>query len=70
MGEASVQPCVTGLIPMAHVANVQRAIDFYKRTAPDCPEEYLEIWKATVQKLQGLKGKYGPFIAPGAYKEG
>jgi hypothetical protein len=24
------QPCVTGLVPMAHVAEVQRAVDFYK----------------------------------------
>jgi phosphoenolpyruvate carboxykinase (GTP) len=54
----------------AWTAKISRAIDFYKRTAPDCPEEYVEIWKSTVQKLQGLKGKYGPFIAPGAYKEG
>jgi catechol 2,3-dioxygenase-like lactoylglutathione lyase family enzyme len=25
-----VTPCVTGLVPMAHVADVQRAADFYK----------------------------------------
>ena len=30
MAETTVNPCVTGLIPMAHVADVQRAIDFYK----------------------------------------
>jgi len=24
------QPCVTGLVPMAHVADVQRSVDFYK----------------------------------------
>jgi glyoxalase/bleomycin resistance protein/dioxygenase superfamily protein len=30
MAETIVKPCVTGLIPMAHVADVQRAIDFYK----------------------------------------
>src|SRR5579864_7513603 len=30
MAETIVKPCVTGLIPMAHVASVQRAIDFYK----------------------------------------
>ena len=31
MAETIVNPCVTGLIPMAHVANVQRSVDFYKQ---------------------------------------
>jgi hypothetical protein len=30
MGEAATQARVTGLIPMAHVADVKRAVDFYK----------------------------------------
>jgi glyoxalase/bleomycin resistance protein/dioxygenase superfamily protein len=30
MAETMVKPCVTGLTPMAHAANVQRAVDFYK----------------------------------------
>jgi hypothetical protein len=30
MAETMVKPCVTGLIPMAHAADVQRAVDFYK----------------------------------------
>jgi len=30
MAETATQARVTGLIPMAHVASVQRAIDFYK----------------------------------------
>src|ERR1700685_4629327 len=30
MAETIVTPFATGLIPMAHVADVQRAIDFYK----------------------------------------
>ena len=30
MAETATQARVTGLIPMAHVADVQRAIDFYK----------------------------------------
>jgi hypothetical protein len=29
MAETVAKPCVTGLIPMAHVASVQRSIDFY-----------------------------------------
>lgn len=30
MGKTATQARVTGLIPLAHVANVQRAVDFYK----------------------------------------
>jgi len=30
MAEAATQARVTGLIPMAHVADVQRAVDFYE----------------------------------------
>jgi hypothetical protein len=30
MAEVITKPCVTGLIPMAHAANLQRSVDFYK----------------------------------------
>ena len=30
MAEATTEGQLTGLIPMAHVANVQRSVDFYK----------------------------------------
>jgi catechol 2,3-dioxygenase-like lactoylglutathione lyase family enzyme len=30
MAETPTKPCVTGLVPMAFVADVQRAADFYK----------------------------------------
>ena len=30
MADAAAKPCVTGLVPMAHVADVQRSADFYK----------------------------------------
>jgi phosphoenolpyruvate carboxykinase (GTP) len=50
-------------------AKISRAIDFFSKVAPDCPDEYFEVWKGTLRKLQDVKGKYGPFIAPGAYKE-
>ncbi|MFZ2447146.1 MAG: phosphoenolpyruvate carboxykinase (GTP) [Syntrophobacteraceae bacterium] len=53
----------------AWAAKISRAIRFYKRTAPDCPDEYYRVWKSTIDRLQGLKGKYGPFIMPGAYTE-
>ena len=53
----------------AWTAKISRAIRFYKHTAPDCPEEYYDIWRSTIKKLQDLRRKFGPFIAPGAYKE-
>ncbi len=31
MGESDTKPKVTGLIPMAHVADVKRSADFYKQ---------------------------------------
>ncbi len=52
----------------AWAAKISRAIRFYKRTAPDCPEKYYRIWRSTMKELQDLKGEFGPFIAPGAYK--
>jgi len=52
----------------AWAAKISRAIRFYKRTAPDCPEEYYRIWRSTIKKLQDLRHEFGPFIAPGAYK--
>lgn len=51
----------------AWIAKITRAIAFYKKTAPDCPEKYYEIWNATIEKLRDIKGKYGPFIRPGVY---
>jgi phosphoenolpyruvate carboxykinase (GTP) len=53
----------------AWTAKLERALRFYKRTAPDCPQEYRRMWRSTLQKLEGLKDEFGPFIAPGAYKE-
>jgi hypothetical protein len=32
-----VTPKVTGLIPMAHVADVQRSVDFYKQSGMEIP---------------------------------
>lgn len=52
----------------AWIAKISRAIQFFGKTAPDCPEEYFAIWKASVRKLDGLKGEFGSFIPPGAYK--
>ncbi len=49
------------------IAKLARAISFYQRTAPDCPEEYYGIWKSTLEELQHLKLKFGPFIEPGAW---
>jgi len=53
----------------AWTAKISRSIRFYKRNAPDCPEEYYRIWRSTIKELQDLRRKFGPFIAPGAYKE-
>ncbi|MGO9021445.1 MAG: phosphoenolpyruvate carboxykinase (GTP) [Syntrophobacteraceae bacterium] len=53
----------------AWTAKISRAVRFYKRIAPDCPEEYYDIWRSTIKKLQDLRRQFGPFIQPGAYKE-
>jgi phosphoenolpyruvate carboxykinase (GTP) len=53
----------------AWTAKISRAVRFYKRIAPDCPEEYYGIWRSTIKKLQDLRHQFGPFIQPGAYKE-
>lgn len=52
----------------AWIAKLSRAISFYQRMAPDCPEEYYAVWKSMVAKLEELKREFGPFIEPGAYK--
>ncbi len=51
------------------IAKIGRAIRFYERMAPDCPEEYFNVWRSLGHKLETLKDKYGPFIAPGTYSE-
>jgi phosphoenolpyruvate carboxykinase (GTP) len=51
------------------VAKFTRAIRFYEKTAPDCPERFFSAWKTAIEKLQRAKSKYGPFIEPGAYQE-
>ncbi|MGC8493419.1 MAG: phosphoenolpyruvate carboxykinase (GTP) [Syntrophobacteraceae bacterium] len=51
------------------IAKISRAVRFYHHSAPDCPEEYFEIWKSTAHKLTALKERYGHFIEPGAYSE-
>lgn len=53
----------------AWIAKLKRAIAFYQRTAPDCPEKYYDIWKSLIKTLEGLKSKYGDFIAPGKYTD-
>ena len=53
----------------AWAAKISRAIRFYKRTAPDCPERYYRIWRSTMKELQDLKSEFGPFIAPGVFRE-
>ncbi|MFZ0929890.1 MAG: phosphoenolpyruvate carboxykinase (GTP) [Syntrophobacteraceae bacterium] len=53
----------------AWTAKISRAVRFYKRIAPDCPEEYYDVWRSTIKKLQDLRRQFGPFIQPGAYKE-
>lgn len=51
------------------IAKISRAIKFYERTAPDCPEQYYRIWRSTIEKLQKAKREHGSFIAPGVYAE-
>ncbi len=51
------------------VAKLTRAIQFYEKTAPDCPEKFFAVWKAAIEKLKQAKSKYGPFIEPGTYQE-
>lgn len=51
------------------IAKLNRAIRFFERVAPDCPDRYYGIWRSTIEKLEDVKRKYGPFVAPGAYRE-
>jgi phosphoenolpyruvate carboxykinase (GTP) len=50
------------------VAKLSRAIRFYKKAAPECPEKLHDIWKSTMEKLQRAKSTYGPFIEPGKWR--
>jgi len=52
----------------AWIAKISRAVHFYKRTAPDCPAEYYQIWASTTEKLHDLRRKFGPFIEPGTFE--
>ena len=51
------------------IAKLTRAIAFYEKTAPDCPESFSALWKSTIETLQRARTEYGPFIEPGTYRE-
>ncbi|HOV85334.1 MAG TPA: phosphoenolpyruvate carboxykinase (GTP) [Syntrophobacteraceae bacterium] len=51
------------------IAKLNRAIAFFEKSAPDCPEKVYSIWKAAIAKLQGAKSRYGACIPPGTYRE-
>jgi len=51
------------------VAKFARAIRFYEKTAPDCPERFFSAWKTAIEKLERAKSKYGALIEPGKYQE-
>ena len=43
------------------IAKIGRAITFYKRVAPDCPERYYRIWKSTIGRLEEVKQQIRSF---------
>ena len=51
------------------IRKLNRAIDFYKKSAPDCPERFFAIWRGNMEKLERSKARYGRFIEPGRYQE-
>lgn len=51
------------------IAKLNRAIAFYEKAAPDCPERFYAIWRAAIGSFEKARSKYGPYIPPGAYRE-
>ena len=51
------------------ISKLSRAVSFYKRTAPNCPDKCYDRWNSMIKKLEEAKSKYGPYIAPGTYRE-
>lgn len=52
----------------AWIAKIERAIEFFKKSAPTMPEAYYSYWKESIASFQALKEKYGSEILPGKYE--
>lgn len=52
----------------AWIAKIQRAVEFFKKSAPTLPQEVFDYWKHAVERLEADKAKYGAEIRPGTYQ--
>ncbi|MDY6969738.1 MAG: phosphoenolpyruvate carboxykinase domain-containing protein, partial [Spirochaetota bacterium] len=50
-------------------SKLERAIEYFKKNAPDCPAVAYDKWEATIKKIESAQSKYGDFIKPGQYEE-
>ncbi len=48
---------------------LQRAINFYQKNVPDCPQKAYDAWHDALKTIEATQEKYGDVIKPGDYKE-
>jgi hypothetical protein len=63
--EPSVKARVTGLIPMAFVANVQRSVDFYKPLGMELRGSKISLAAWRMFDRLSRASEYGRVVSPG-----
>ena len=52
----------------AWIAKLNRAIEYYKKNAPRCPEVCYKTWQNAIEKIRDAQSQYGKMIPPGKYR--
>lgn len=50
------------------IAKLNRAIEYFKKNAPDTADPVFKKWEDSIKKIEDAKIKYGDIIKPGEYK--
>ena len=50
------------------IAKLDRAVEWYAKMDPNTPQSIINQWQSAKKSIQAVMDKYGPTIAPGAFK--
>ena len=52
----------------AWLSKLNRAMTYYRKKVPDCPDICFQTWQETIDKIRVAMDKCGPLILPGRYQ--
>ena len=52
----------------AWLSQLNRAMTYYRKKVPDCPDICFQTWQETIDKIRVAMDKCGPLILPGRYQ--